>query len=165
MKAFKILILLLMLLLSCGLFKQKTETTNEERQLKNSQLMMEVKSELNTKNSKQHFLFSTDSAQQDYTIQLWPKGTVSVMPGGGIKGEFDSLLIRGKQQQVAKLSEMLNTLEEHKGNTVTGLLDSQRTDFDQKHIEKKSSYNLKWILLSFGVVVFLVLLLLWKKYW
>lgn len=164
MKAFKIVILLLMLLVGRGLFKQKTETTNEEHRLKDSQLMIKVKRELNIKNSKQHLLFSTDSAQQDYMIQLWPKGTVSIMPGGGIKGEFDSLLIRGKQQQVAKLSEMLNTLEEHKGNMVTGLLDSKRTNFEQKHIEKKSSYNLKWILLSFGLVVFLVLLFLWQKF-
>lgn len=146
------------------LVQKKTTTINEQHQLNERQIKMGVKEETNTKSNAQKLLLSTDSSQYDYAIQLWPRGNISIIPGKEIKGEFDSLVIKGKQQQAVKLSEMLNVEQEQDSNIITGLLDSKRISLDQKQVEKKSSYQLKWVLLGFGLIIFIVLLLVWKKF-
>lgn len=162
MRLFKILMLLMMFTVSCALFKQKTETMKEQHQQKASEFMMGIKKETSTKNKKQEFLFSKDSSQNDYAIQLWPKGTINILPGGEITGQFDSVLISGKQQKIVKLSKMLNSLDEDTGKITMGFLNKKTTAIDQMNTEKKTSYNAKWILFGGVLVIFIAFLFFWR---
>ena len=95
-----------------------------------------------------------DSSNLQYSIQIWPRGTVSFSPETGFAGEAEKILIKGKAA-VGKVASSLNTVEQHHQSNQQVVLRQKAKDvLHQMSKVVKSSPAWKWQLAGLIVLAF-----------
>jgi len=97
MRTYKVIscITLLYFFMSCGMLQRTTTTSDKDNQefLSKGDLVTAIDREKNLES--QSFTFYTDSINNDYSVQVWPKGNFTYSPVYGFEGEAEKLLING----------------------------------------------------------------------
>jgi len=151
---------LIVLLASCGLMK--TTTTNKE----NRELEISTASQLR-KNEQQERLTLTDSIfdhddvkLSSFDMILWPKGNIRYNVNGGFEGSFDSLLVKGKQQQFSRSSGRLQHGDSNKTTSVVQTDQQKKEKTAEKKVSKQASPDLKVMV---GLLILVVALFYYVK--
>lgn len=156
-------VLVLIIISGCGVFKRNTKTTAERFNSATSQTKMQTTAEITRVKAGQQLIFKRDSIGADYTMRLWPKGNLSFSPGGGFTGQFDSILLVGKQKQQRVTAQSVSTHEQENDKISTTLTQESKKESGEKNRAKTSTPDIKWIggILVLIVIVFFML----KKRW
>lgn len=152
----------LLLFCSCTLLKRTSKTTDESFNKLQTRSDFEAVTIINRLKSDQHLVLRRDSLEATYKLHLWPKGTINFAPGGGFTGEFDSILMVGKQNQQVSSAKLLNTnaLETTKSNVNSR--QEERLDSGKKEVQKVKLPDVK-VIVVFIVVVGLVIFFIIRK--
>jgi len=158
MKIIIFLLLLSMIMGGCSLFKNTSKTTEEKSQKVKSEREGNTASATSSIRNGKRIVFRKDSAQTGYTIRFWPKGELKFLPDEGFAGEFDSIWMQGNQKRVTGLAETLNTMEQESGKTTADFKEAINAKSSQGSMYKKSSPDIKSIII---IVCMLSVLFLW----
>ena len=113
------IILVILMACSCSLLKQHSKTTEQTFTNSTEETVAGSVLESTRKNAGEQIVYSQDSTDTDYAIHFWPKGKVDFSAEGGFAGEFDSIMITGRQKKMLKAKDVnrLNTVESDKIDT------------------------------------------------
>lgn len=155
MKMTYLVLALMVVLYGCGLLGQNTRKTAKtaiDEKLKTS---LNTSLQSNWMLNKKELNFRTDSIGADYKIYFWPKGQLNLSAGGGLIGEFDSVLMVGKSNQLSSGFGLSNQNESV--NQLENSVFSQDHSYSaaDKSTEKKGFSTLSII----GILIILIALL------
>lgn len=101
MRSYQIIfITILSFLTSCGLLQHTTTTTTKDDQEFLSKADLSTAASRQWNLESQSLTFYTDSTQQNYAVQLWPKGQFTYSPLNGFVGEAEKVIVSGHVQGV-----------------------------------------------------------------
>ncbi|CAM4425653.1 hypothetical protein SAMN06265348_12140 [Pedobacter westerhofensis] len=96
-------------------------------------------------------VYKRDSAEGNYTVRLWPKGTFNFSPDGGFSGELDSIVMKGKQNKVTSATTLSNTSELEKDQMAARNQQTKKIRSGNKKEEKVAVPDGKLILILVGI--------------
>lgn len=142
----------------CGLLKNTSTSTQ------NSQLLLKQKADLRLTAHRDwlkdsaSFTFYQDSANQNYSIQLWPKGAFTYSAAAGFSGEADRILITGEGKQWHTDTRLQAIREADKGKLSLKLKQQEKLSIEKNDKVIKSSVSWKWVLMVSILTILLGLL-------
>ena len=145
---------------SCSVLKNTDSSYRKSDQESSYQINKSLLEKRDWLNKRSGITLYTDSSNQDYTIQLWPKGRFSYSAETGFAGEADKIMIRGKSKKGSSSSKMVRTEESDQGKTEIQTNLKEGASSSQKDKLKKSSVSWK-VVLAFTV---LILIAAWAAY-
>ncbi|SDZ84791.1 hypothetical protein [Pedobacter hartonius] len=151
-----------MLFNSCFLLRRNTKSTDESYNKVTNTTDSNVTVSTNKRKNMQQFIYRKDSAGADYTIQFWPKGVFNFSPGTGFTGEFDSILMKGKQKQLIETTGTLNSGEFETGKSAIGLHQKRQLNSGKKMVDEMGKYDFKLVAI---ILIVLGLAFLGFKRW
>ena len=151
---------LIMLLSSCTLFKRTSETKHETFDEVNRVTDLQAFKDVKVHKGGQELITRKDNTGTEYSMRLWPKGSVSLMPAGTISGNFDSILVTGKHKMSASTFKETNTNEDATEKNNLLVSEKEQHGSGAKLTEKAKSPQ-KNVLVILAVVAVLVIFL-WR---
>jgi len=114
--------------------------------MKETSLQLQEQQDWDSKSGQLNLYKDTSNLQ--YSIQIWPKGTVSFSSESGFAGEAEKILIKGKAA-AGKIGSSLSTKQQHHQSNQQGVLRQKDKDV-QHHKSKvfKSAPEWKWHLVG-----------------
>jgi hypothetical protein len=160
----KEIIWLLLLLTGCALLKRNTKTTDET--YNKAENVTDLKTTVTTDKQRniQQLIYRKDSADASYTIQFWPKGVLDFSPGAGFRGEFDSILMKGKQKQLAETSGILSAGEAESRKSAAVLHQKSQLKSGKKKVEEVEKNDVKLFIIILIVLVSVFFVSKWWNY-
>lgn len=148
MKFFICIISFSFCLTGCGLLhnsnKYTSETEDKSLDRSNSKFLKEK--EMQTELSiTSHF---KDSANHDYEIQIWPKGTFSLSEDKGFIGQAEQIRIKGKSGSLRSGGITSRKLEQSKEGLLLADQQSKLKVTGRKQLSKQTSPSWKVTLIS-----------------
>ena len=131
---------------SCSILKNTDSSYRKSDQQSSYQVNRSLLEKRDWLNKRSGITLYTDSSNQDYTIQLWPKGRFSYSAETGFSGEADKILITGKSKSGSSSLATVDSEESDQGKTEIQTNLKAGTSSSQKDKLKKSSVSLKVIL-------------------
>lgn len=148
-----VILLTVSTLCSCTLFKRTTKTTDQTHAASMSLSKLTHLEEQSRQTDARKMKYQRDSTQLAYSIQLWPKGTLTFLPGGGFTGEFDHIILQGNQNQISQFVEKTKVGDLQKAVKKTEVDTRQEQKSDTLMKTKQSSPAFKVIIVSLIVVI------------
>ena len=151
-----------MVLASCSILKNSDSNKHIAQQQSSYQAsghLVENRDWLNRSNA---LTLYADSSNQDYTIQLWPKGRFSYSAETGFSGEADKILITGKSKSGSSSLATVDSEESDQGKTEIQTNLKEGTSSSQKDKLKKSSVSWK-VVLAFTALILIAGWAIYRK--
>ena len=145
---------------SCSVLKNTDSSYRKSDQESSYQINKSLLEKRDWLNKRSGITLYADSSNQDYTIQLWPKGRFSYSAETGFTGEADKVLISGRSNKGSSSSRMVHAEESDQGKTEIQTNLKEGASSSQKDKLKKSSVSWK-VVLAFTV---LILIAAWAAY-
>ena len=142
----------LMVLASCSILKNTDSNKHIAQQQSSYQASGHLVENRDWLNRSRALTFYADSSNQDYTIQLWPKGRFSYSAETGFTGEADKILITGKSKSGSSSLAKVDSEESDQGKTEIQTNLKAGTSSSQKDKLKKSSVSWK-VVLAFTALI------------
>ncbi|SDZ80976.1 hypothetical protein [Pedobacter hartonius] len=149
----QIILLIILVMSSCSLFKRNTKSTDESFNARNSIKDSNTTTSFSRKNEGKQILFRRDSSDANYKIHFWPKGTFRFSPDGVFSGEFDSILMEGKQNQLIHSAGVLNSRELEHGKSSEIFHQKDQMEAGGKKVMKTKIPDLKVSAILFCLVI------------
>lgn len=140
----------------CGLLRNSSKYTseNESKSFDQSDSKFLKEKEMLTELSvTSHF---KDSANHDYEIQIWPKGTFSFSEGKGFIGEAEQIRVKGKSDRLINGGTTSRKLEQSKEGLLLADQQSKLKVIGKKEVSKQTSPSWKLILISAVLILIVV---------
>jgi len=161
----KLFLLILFITISaCALLKRTSKTTEEDFSKGKKLTDLQASSIVDYHKSGQQLLLRRDAKGTDYSIRLWPRGKLNVAPTGAVTGEFDSVMVVGKQRQLSSTSKSTNTNEASTAKSEQRLRQKEQRSSGKKRVEKQKSPQIILIVILSALVVLLIFLLIRKVF-
>lgn len=157
MKFFICIISFSFCLSACGLLRNSSKYTSEteDKSLDHFDARFLKEKEIQTELSiTSHF---KDSTNQDYEIQIWPKGTFSFSKDKGFTGQAEQIWIKGKSGRLMNGGITSRKLEQSKESLLLANQQSKLKVTGKKELSKQTSPSWKVILIS----ALLILVVVW----
>ena len=152
----------LMVLASCSILKNSNSNKHIAQQQSSYQASGHLVENRDWLNRSRALTFYADSSNQDYTIQLWPKGRFSYSAEAGFSGEADKILITGKSTSGSSSLAKVDSEESDRGKTEIQTNLKAGTSSSQKDKLKKSSVSWK-VILALTVLVLIAACFAYRK--
>lgn len=151
-----VFLLLILLLNACSLLKNTSHSINQSQELLTNQTNLKMLEEKDWGERSNRLIFSTDSSDQQFTIQIWPKGLFTYSPAKGFSGTADRVQIVERLKSSGALVDVVQLAQQDKKNVAAtiGQLDKKATD--QQIRTTKSSPSYKWMLAGLAFILILV---------
>ena len=151
-------LILLVTVTGCGMLRDTSKTAEADHQLlqRSSDLKVESAHEQIKKGSS--VLLFSDSSNQDYTLQVWPKGRFSYSASSGFEGEAEKVLVSGKLKQSGYGSVMSGLEETSKSQTKFSREKQSKMASGRKLTVSKKTVSLKWVIVGVVALLFAVFL-------
>ncbi len=157
-------ILLLFLLSSCQVFKQKDKSRSRSERDSYSQTIINHEKDLEKIRSLDETI--TLRRDGDYFTEIKPRGPFTISPDGSFSGEAESVTIRGKSSEQRQESRSVEESETDRGK-IEESSEERETALDEqstfsKTTERKASIK-GWIGAGIAILVVVIgLALAWK---
>lgn len=123
------LALLMAMLDGCSLFKRTTKSAGENKETSNLETKLTKDSEAEHRKESQFLNYRSNSIQSVYRFYLWPKGKMQFSTSSGFEGDFDSVVVMGKINQLTRLGTQNKINEDDK--------EQEKSTLNQ-HVESKN---------------------------
>jgi len=161
----KIFLFILFIVVSaCGLLKRTSKTTEEDFSKVEKLTDLQASTILDYHKSGQQLLLRRDTTETNYSIRFWPRGILHVAPTGAVTGEFDSVMVVGKQRQLSSTSKSTNTNEASTAKSEQRLRQKEQRSSGKKRVEKQKSPQIILIVILSALVVLLIFLWIRKVF-
>lgn len=157
MKFFICIISFSFCLIGCGLLRNSSKYTSEaeDKSLDQSNSRFVKEKEVLTElNITSHF---KDSANHDYEIQIWPKGTFSFSEDKGFIGQAEQIRMKGKSGRLMNGGITSRKLEQSKEGLLLADQESKLKVTGKKEQSKQTSPSWKVTVIS----ALLILVVVW----
>ena len=137
--------------MSCGMIQNTAKTTDKSTEQFSSTADLSRSSLTEQKVESQSLTFFTDSTNQNYTVQLWPKGSFKYSALTGFEGEANKVLISGKVAGLKKGTNVTGSKNQHSEHAELKLNTAHKGKTSQTAVTKKSRPS-TWLILG-GLVL------------
>jgi len=140
----------------CGMLKDTSKSVNATHDQLDEQQATKLLVDANKTITAATLTLYTDSTNQDYSVQVWPKGRFTFSAANGFEGEAEQVLVTGKIRHQG--SGSITTASKVADLTRTALQVSHKKKvlLDQKNTNKKSTVSLKGILSATAFLILIV---------
>lgn len=151
-------VFLSLMIAGCSVFKNGTKSREEQ------ELMMKNQSSFSSTEQKDwlkktgSIWFFRDSADANYSVQVWPRGVFSYSVENGFKGEAEKVVIAGNSSNVSTAAFSQNVKEHDQGNVTLKQQNEERLDI--KGVHQTSSQSVSWKV-TIGFVIGLAMIGWW----
>lgn len=157
-------ILLLFLLTSCQVFKQKDKSSSRSERESYSQIDINHEKDLEKiRNIDETITIRRDG---DYFTEIIPRGPFTISPDGSFSGEAESVTIHGKSAEQREESRTVAESERDKGNVQESREEKETSIDEQKNVSKTTERKASikgWIGAGIAILVVMIgLALAWK---
>lgn len=160
MRCKNILCFLICSCFGCSMFQQIHKTKNEELAASSSHTDLSITSDSELDLSTKVLTFKKDSANHDYTVQVWPQGNFTFSPEHGFVGQAQKIEITGSKRHVAASSDLLSVSQKGKEKTQTDMKQNAQSSLKSVDVTTATSPSWKWIII--GTAGLLSILLIWR---
>jgi cobalamin biosynthesis Mg chelatase CobN len=158
------LIILLAACAACSLLKDSSREIEQEKAAAERQINVATESKTEAQVHAGSVLLINDSADNSFSMQLWPKGVFTYSAALGFKGEAEKLLISGKTKRGTATSKQENYSAGNKSDQKVTASESaeHKTESNKKEIQRTVSWK---IIVAAVLVLALVgcLMIRWLK--
>jgi hypothetical protein len=139
----------------CSTMHDRLKTTEADHKMLNSSNEQKLAADSEYYSKSASLLLFNDSSDQDYTLQIWPKGKFTYSAANGFQGEAEKMLVSGKMKHASSGSK-LSGADQH-GKSSIQLLTKQKQKMASGHEStvKKKTISLKWMIA--GVVSLVII--------
>jgi cobalamin biosynthesis Mg chelatase CobN len=157
-------IILLAVSAACSLLKNSSREVEHEKAAAERQSTLVAESKTEAQVHAGSVLLIKDSADNSFSIQLWPKGVFTYSAAEGFKGEAEQVLITGKTKRgrVTSKQENYSAGTQSDQKVIASESAQHKTENNKKEIQRSSSWK---IIVAAILVVALVgwLMIRWLK--
>lgn len=154
-------LIMLLSLSGCGLLKDTSKSVDADHVSLEEQMALKLSVDAVQGQKASVLTLYSDSANEDYSVQFWPKGHFTFSAANGFEGEAEKVLISGKTQRVGAGSTLSNLEEVAQTSTQLNVDQLDKLISDQKLTVKKSTVSLKVVLT--GAALFILFAFIFYK--
>lgn len=151
------LILLLLIVGSCNMFRNSTKTSKDDYHLLKSNVDLKTVTRNERKTNSDQLTFKKDSGNQNYTLQIWPRGRFFFSAAGRFEGEADSLRVTGKTGHL-KTALSAGRIEEEERLSAGSSLSKAGKEVVKTAVEVER-FSPSWKVIIAGLCVLLIVVL------
>jgi cobalamin biosynthesis Mg chelatase CobN len=157
-------IILLAVCAACSLLKNSSREVEHEKASAERQITLVAESKFEAQVHAGSVLLIKDSADNSFSMQLWPKGVFTYSAAEGFKGEAEQILISGKTRRgrVTSKHENYSAGTQSDQKVIASESAQHKTENNKKEIQRSVSWK---IIVAALLVVALVgwLMIRWLK--
>jgi len=132
--------------MSCGMMQHATTTTDKSTEQFSSTADLSRSSLMDKTDETQSLTFYTDSTNQSYAVQLWPRGPFKYSASTGFEGEAEKVLISGKVAGLKKGNSTTDFKSKQTGHAELKLETASKGKASQTAVIKNVTPSPWWIL-------------------
>lgn len=160
MRVYIILILIYGLLFGCGVWQNRSKLTSESSDLHAVKASLSTLTHKDSASNTQVLTFFKDSADQNYWVQLWPRGKFTFSNDKGFVGEAEKVIMQGNVRGVKTGAGLTISQNKSSEATRTDLKIVEQLKLKDKDVLKKSSPSAIWLI---GLAVVIGVVLIYNK--
>jgi hypothetical protein len=140
---------------SCGMLHDTVKITDAYHEMRSSNTLLKLAADSEYSSKSASLLLFKDSSDQNYTLQIWPKGKFTYSPVSGFEGEAEKMLVSGKLKLASSGSELSGADQQGKSSIQLTTKQKQKMASGHESTVKKKTLSLKWMIA--GVVSLLII--------